>query len=53
MRFPQEQAKFFRLFADVLYYLVSGNSYVFYLAKDESNRFYKEVIGLNVLNTHV
>ena len=35
MRYPKQQASFFRLFANVLYYLVSGNSSVGYMAKDE------------------
>ena len=35
MRYPKEQASFFRLFANVLYYLVSGNSSVGYMVKDE------------------
>ena len=48
MRFPKQQANFFRLFANVLYYLVSGNSHVFYLAKDESNPYYRKVMGLDV-----
>jgi len=49
MRFPKQQANFFRLFADVLYYLVSGNSHVFYLAKDENNPYYRQVMALDVL----
>jgi len=49
MRYPKQQAKFFRLFADVLYYLVSGNSHVFYMSKHESNPYYRKAVGLNVL----
>ena len=50
MRYPKEQASFFRLFANVLYYLVTGNSSVGYLAKDESNPYYRKVTGLDVPN---
>jgi hypothetical protein len=48
MRFPNQQAKFFRLCADVLYYLASGNSHVFHMTKDESNPYYRKAIGLDV-----
>lgn len=49
MRFPKQQANFFRLFANVLCYLISGNSHVLYLAKDERNPYYQNVTGINVL----
>jgi len=48
MRFPKQQANFFRLFANVLFYLVSGNSHVFYLTKDETNPYYQNLMGTNV-----
>lgn len=45
MRFPEQQGEFFRLFAKLMYYLVSGHSRVFHLAKDESNPLYQNVTG--------
>ena len=49
MRFPQQQAEFLRLLSEVLYYLVSGNSLVFYISTNENNHLYGKVTGLNVL----
>ena len=48
MRYPRDQAACFRLLANVLCYLVSGNRSVFYMAKDEYNPFYRRMTGLNV-----
>lgn len=48
MRLPQHQAAFFRLITKVLCYLVSGNSCVGYLAKDEHNPYYRSQVGLDV-----
>jgi hypothetical protein len=48
MRFPQHQAAFFRLFAKLLFYLVSGYSSVGYLAADEHNPYYQSYIGRDV-----
>ena len=48
MRYPRDQAACFRLLAHVLCYLVSGNSSVFHMAKDERNPLYRTVTGLNV-----
>jgi len=48
MRKPQQQADFFRLYAKLLCYIVSGNSLVPYMDKSERNPYYKEVIELNV-----
>jgi hypothetical protein len=48
MREPQQQADFFRLYAKLLCYIVSGNSLVPYMDKSELNPYYKEVTGLNV-----
>ena len=48
MRYPKDQAACFRLLANVLCYLVSGNSSVLYMAKDECNPFYRAMTGLNV-----
>jgi len=48
MREPQQQAAFFRLYAKLLCYIVSGNSLVPYMDKSERNPYYKEVTGLNV-----
>ena len=50
MHYSKQQASFFHLFANVLYYLVSGNSSVGYMAKDECNSYYRNVTGFNVLN---
>jgi len=52
MRQPQQQADFFRLFAKLLCYIVSGNSLVPYMDESERNPYYKQVIGLNVSLTH-
>jgi len=49
MRQPQQQADFFRLYAKLLCYIVSGNSLVPYMDKSERNPYYKELTGLNVL----
>jgi len=48
MRQPRQQADFFRLYAKLLCYIVSGNSLVPYMDKREYNPYYKEVTGLNV-----
>lgn len=48
MRRPHDQAASFRLLANVLCYLVSGESGVGYLAKDEWNPWYRMVTGLQV-----
>ena len=48
MRYPGDQAAFFRLLASVLVYIVGGNSSVFFMAKDECNPFYRRVIGCDV-----
>ena len=48
MRLPHHQASFFRLLAQLLCYLVSGNSRVGYLAKDEHNPYYQSHVGLDV-----
>jgi len=62
MRFPEQQGEFFRLFAKLIYYLVSGHSHVFHLAKDESNPLYRNVTGyivspifasLKIVATHI
>ena len=49
MRYPTEQAAFFRLLANILCYLVGGYSAVFYMAKDEWNPHYRKITGLDVL----
>jgi hypothetical protein len=48
MRFPEEQAKMFRLLSGVLYYVVSGYSKVGYLAADEWNPYYQAKYGIRV-----
>ena len=48
MRQPQHQADFFRLYAKLLCYIVSGNSLVPYMNESECNPYYKQVTGLNV-----
>jgi hypothetical protein len=48
MRNPKHQANFFKLLAKVLYYMVSGNSDIGYLAKDEWNPYFKVQTGLQV-----
>jgi len=48
MRKPRQQADFFRLYAKLLCYIVSGNSLVPYMDKSELNPYSKEVAGLNV-----
>ena len=48
MRHLAHQAAFFSLLSTVLYYMVSGNSNIGYLAKDEWNQYYKEKHNLQV-----
>lgn len=48
MRYPTHQSDFFRLLAHVLCYLVSGNSSVGFLAKDDWNPYFKMHYGLQV-----
>jgi hypothetical protein len=48
MRQPKHQAEFFKLLAKILYYMVSGNSDIGYLAKDEWNPYFKVQTGLQV-----
>jgi hypothetical protein len=48
MRFPEHQAKFFKLLSTVLYYLVSGYSNAGYLAADKWNPYYKAIYKLDV-----
>jgi hypothetical protein len=43
MRHPQHQADFFRLLSRILYYMISGNSNIGYLAKDEWNPYYNGI----------
>jgi len=52
MRQPQQQADFFRLFAKLLCYIVSGNSLVPYMHESELNPYYKHVTDLNVSHPH-
>jgi hypothetical protein len=49
MRHPKHQADFFKLLAKVLYYMVSGNSDIGYLSKDEWNPYFKVQTGLQVI----
>ena len=48
MRFPEHQARFFKLLSTVLYYLVSGYSNAGYLAADKWNPYYKAIYKLDV-----
>ena len=48
MRFPDHQARFFKLLSTVLYYLVSGYSNAGYLAADKWNPYYKAMYRLDV-----
>jgi hypothetical protein len=45
MRYPEQQASFFRLMGKLLYYMVSGYSSIGYLAKDEWNPYYDHKLG--------
>ena len=40
MRNPAEQAEFFKVLSKLLYYLVTGQSYVGYLAAQKWNKYY-------------
>ena len=40
MRNPAEQAEFFKVLSKLLYYLVTGQSYVGYLAAKNWNKYY-------------
>jgi hypothetical protein len=51
MRHPQHQADFFRLLSRILYYMISGNSNVGYLAKDEWNPYYNGVPPVSPLTS--
>jgi len=46
----KQQAKFFHV-ADVLHYLINGNSHVFNMAKD--NLYYRKDLGLDILPSQV
>ena len=48
MRKPAHQAAFFKLLAQVLCYLVTGNNDCGYLSKAEWNPYYRVVTGFNV-----
>jgi hypothetical protein len=48
MRQPKRQAEFFKLLSRLLYYMVSGNSNIGYLAKDEWNPYFKAKKNLQV-----
>ena len=48
MRQPKQQAEFFKLLSTLFYYMISGNSNIGYLAKDEWNPYYKEKHNLDV-----
>jgi hypothetical protein len=48
MREPLQQAKFYKTFATLLFYIVSGKSLVSYMDKSEENPYYKEMTGFNV-----
>ena len=48
MRQPKQQAEFFKLLSTLFYYMISGNSNIGYLAKDEWNPYYKEKHNLHV-----
>jgi len=49
MRKPSHQAAFFRLLAQILCYLVSGNNNVKYISKDEWNPYWRAKTGLEVI----
>jgi hypothetical protein len=49
MRHPQHQADFFRLLSRILYYMISGNSNIGYLAKDEWNPYYNGITPVSLL----
>lgn len=51
MRKPGDQASFFRLLAEIVYYLVSGNSKVGNMNMEEWNPLYQRIYGLQV-TTH-
>ena len=48
MRFPEQQAEFFKLLSTVLYYLVSGFSNVGYLAADAWNPYFQVLYDVKV-----
>ena len=49
MRKPAHQAQFFRLLAEVLGYIVSGDNDVGFVSKSEWNTYWKIETGMNVL----
>ena len=48
MRYPAQQAEFFRLIANLLFYMASGLSKIGFLEKDEWNPYYQVRYGLQV-----
>jgi hypothetical protein len=53
MRQPKQQAEFFKLLSTLFYYMISGESNIGYLAKDEWNPYYTEKNNLHVLSALV
>jgi hypothetical protein len=53
MRQPKQQAEFFKLLSTLFYYMISGESNIGYLAKDEWNPYYTEKHNLHVLSALV
>jgi len=49
MRKPAHQAQFFKLLAEVLAYLVTGDNDVGFVSKNEWNPYWKIETGMNVL----
>jgi hypothetical protein len=48
MRRPDHQAAFFKLLSTLFCYMVSGNSCIGYLARDEWNQYYQTKYNLHV-----
>jgi len=49
MRKPAHQAQFFKLLAEVLAYIVTGDNDVGFVSKNEWNPYWKIETGMNVL----
>ena len=47
MRKPKDNAEFFKLFSKMLYYIVSGNGRIGYLAADDWNKYYRAALKAN------